>query len=209
MDIESRLHGRLFSKRKCDAFVAGAFAGAKNLMRPAWLPSDPEHVHRGLQSPSPPRASHSFGSCVRRRIILLVGLIQLLLIIVNPSSAALINFENCLSPDIINNNTTLQFIPMFANAVFNTTTYSHNLNVIVYGNITGGLNNNQNISPSDSYWNDTNQTYGKIPDLGPAGVRTKLRTTFQVLGWTLFTAPTPFCDSTVNGQCPLAPWTHV
>lgn len=204
MDIQSPLHGRLFSKRKCDAFVAGAFAGGKNLMRPAWHPSDPEDVHRGLQNPSPRRASHFFGSCVRRRIILLVGLIQLLLTIVNPSSAASITFQNCLSPDIINNNATLQFIPMLANAVFNATTSSHNLNVTVYGNITGSLSSNPN-------WpNDTNQSDEEIPDVFPGGgLRTRLKATFQVLSYILPTIPqsTPFCESTLNGNCPLAPAT--
>lgn len=207
MDIQSRLHGRLFSKRKCDAFVAGAFAGGKNLMRPAWHPSDPEHVHHGLQNPSPPRASHFFGSCVRRRIILLVGLIQLLLTIVNPSSAALVNVQNCLSPDIINNNNnkTLQFIPMIAKAVLNATSSSHNLNVTVYGNITGSLNNNLNFLP-----NNTNQNDGDIPDDFPGAVslRTTLKATFQVLAYILSIAsPKPFCESTVNGKCPLAPAT--
>ena len=205
MDIQSRLHGRLFSKRKCDAFVAGAFAGGKNLMRPAWHPSDPEHVHRGLQNPSPPRASHFFGSCVRRRIILLIGLIQLLLTIVNPSSAALINVQNCLSPDIINNNATLQFIPLVANAVFNATTSSHNLNVTVYGNIAGNLSSNSNWPA------DTNQNGEEIPDIFPVinGLRTGLKATFQVLAYTLpiFPRSAPFCDNTLNGHCPLAPAT--
>lgn len=204
MDIASRLHGRLFSKRKCDAVVAGAFAGVKNLMRPAWLPSDPEHVLRGLQNLSPPP---SFGSCVRRRIMLLIGLIQLLLIIVHPSSAALINFENCLGPDIINDNKTLQFIPMFANAVFDATTSSHNLDVTVYGDITGGLSNNQSFLLNDTHWNDNNQSDGKIPDLGPP-LRTVLKATINVLDYNLPPpVPKPFCESTVNKLCPLAPAT--
>lgn len=186
MDIESRLHGRLFSKRKCDASVAGAFAGGKNLMRPACLPSDPEQVSRGLQNPYPPRAPNFFGSCVRRRITLLVGLIQLLLIIVNPSSAALINFENCLSPDIINNNSALQFIPLFVHAVFNANTSSHNLNVTVYGNIAGGPD-------------------GKIPDHAPDDKRTALRATFKVLDYPLYSWNSPFCENTKNIQCPLTP----
>lgn len=199
MDIEYRLHGRLFSKRKCDANAAGAFAGGKNLMRPAWFFSDPEHVHCGLRNPSPPRASPSFGSCVQRRIILLIGLIQLLLIIVNPSSAALINVENCLSPDMINNNATLQFIPMFANAVFNATTTSHNLNVTVYGNITGGSSNNQNSS----------QTDGVIPDLRKGNIiSTTLLASMNVLDYPLYGAqPERFCNSTVNKACPLGPAT--
>ena len=207
MDIESRLHGPLFSKRKCDAVVAGAFAGGKNLMRPAWLSSDPEHVQRGLQNLSPPRVSPTFGSCVRRRNILLIGLIQLLLVIVHPSSAALINFENCLSPDIINNNTTLQFIPMFANAVFDATTSSHNLNVTVYGDITGGLSNNQSFLLNDTHWNDNNQSDGKIPDFGTP-FRTALRAAINVLDYNL-SPPVrkPFCESTVNKLCPLAPAT--
>lgn len=187
MDIEYRLHGRLFSKRKCDAIAAGAFAGGKNLMRPTWLFSDPEHV----QNP-PPRASPSFRSCVQRRIIMLI---QLLLIIVNPSSAALINVENCLSPDIINNNATLQFIPMFANAVFNATTTSHNLNVTVYGNITGSSNQN------------SSQTDGVIPDVGNAAYTTLLAS-MNVLDYSLYpTQATRFCSSTLNKSCPLGPAT--
>lgn len=197
MDIEYRLHGRLFSKRKCDAIAAGAFAGGKNLMRPAWLFSNPEH-------PSPPRASPSFGSCVQRRIILLIGLIQLLLIIVNPSSAALIKVQNCLSPDIINHNANLQFIPMIANAVFSPTTTSHNLNVIVYGNITGGHSNNQDLSLNGT--SDNNQTDGKIPDIGTDTKFTTLLATMNVLDYSLYPAqPAQFCKSTVNKHCPLGP----
>lgn len=207
MDTESRLHGRLFSKRKCDAITVGAFTGSKNLMRPAWLPSDPKHAHCGLQNLPPPRALPSLGSCVRRRIILLISLIQLLLIIVNPSSAALINVENCLSRDIINHNATLQFIPMFANAVFNATTSGHNLNVTVYGNIVGGLNNSQNFSLNDTHWSDNNQTDGKIPELGTARLETALRVTVTVLDYPLFTLVKPFCNSLVNKPCPLAPVT--
>lgn len=206
MDIESQLHGPLFSKRKCDIFVAGAFPVDKNLMRPAWLPSAPEHVPRGLQIPSPPRAPLSPGSCVRKRIILLFGLIQLLLIIINPSSAAIINLKNCLSPDIINHNATLQFIPIVLNAVFNSTTSSHNLNVTVYGNVTGGLSNNQSFLQDDTHWSDTNETDGKIPDLGSAGIHTTLKAAFNVLDYNLYIARlTEFCNSTVNGHCPLAP----
>lgn len=191
MDIEYRLHGRLFSKRKCDTIAAGAFARGKNFMRPTWLFSDPEHV----QNP-PPRASPSFRSCVQRRIIMLI---QLLLMIVNPSSAALIIVENCLSPDIINNNATLQFIPMFANAVFNATTTSHNLNVTVYGNITGGRSSNQNSS----------QTDGMIPDGGQDHNNyTTLLASMNVLGHSLYhMQPTRFCNSTVNSTCPLGPAT--
>lgn len=196
MDIEYRLHARLFSKRKCDAIAAGAFAGGKNLTRPTWLFSDPEHVHCGLRNPSPPRASPSFRSCVQRRIILLI---QLLLIIINPSSAALINVENCLSPGIINDNTTLQFIPMFANAVFNATTTSHNLNVTVYGNITGRLSSNQNSS----------QTDGMIPDVGIDNTKyTTLLASMKVLDYFLYLPqPARFCNSTVNNPCPLGPAT--
>lgn len=205
MDIQSRLHGRLFSTRKCDAFVAGAFAGGKNLMRPACHPSDPEHVHRELQNPSRPKALHFFGSCVRRRIILLVGLIQLLLTIVNPSSAALINVQNCLRPEIINNKDTLQFTPLVANAVFNATDSSHNLNVTVYGNITGSLRSNP-IWPNDTDKNDK-----EIPDIFPGnrGLVTALKTNFQILAYPLpeNSDRKPFCNSTLNGQCPLAPAT--
>lgn len=202
MDIEYRLHGRLFSKQKCDAIAAGPFAGGKNLMRPPWLFSDPEHVHCGLWNPSPPRASPSFRSCVQRRIVLLI---QLLLIIVDPSSAALINVENCLSPDIINDNTILQFIPMFANAVFNATTTSHNLNVTVYGNITGGLSNNKNSSQSDGMIPDL----GIDPHLGTVNQKaTTLLTSMKVLDYSLYhPQPARFCNSTVNSPCPLGPAT--
>lgn len=201
MDIEYRLHGRLFSKRKCDAIAAGPFAGGKNLMRPPWLFSDPEHVHCGLQNPSLPRASPSFRSCVQRRIILLI---QLLLIIVNPSSAALINVENCQSLDTINDSTMLQFIPMFANAVFNATTTSHNLNVTVYGNITGRLSNNKNSSQSDGMIPDR----GIDPHLGTENPKaTTLLTSMRVLDYPVYIAPSArFCNST-NSACPLGPAT--
>lgn len=133
--------------------------------------------------------------------IILVGLST-------PSSAALVNFKNCLDPNIINSvPVQLQFVPLYVNAVFNATAPSHNLNVTVYGNVTGRATQEPLPPPDDRHWRDPNQTLGKIPDLSLTNNKySTLDSIFNVLHYTAYDDPASrFCDSVVQGGCPIAP----
>lgn len=131
-----------------------------------------------------------------------------------PTSAVFIDFQNCLS-DSYQKNTPLQlqFVPKFLDAVFNTTNPDHNLNVTVWGNVTGSGPDHLVILPPASdtdYW-QSNQTNlgGKILDLPePDSAQPKLTTLFtkaSVLSYEPYSNSTAFCTQLTNSVCPLAP----
>ncbi len=113
-------------------------------------------------------------------------------LLTSPAAAVLINFENCLSPNIINSQQ-LQFVPLFVSATFNSTSDSYGLNVTVYGNVSGG----------------TSGTGGEIADLGgvpPDQKFTTFTTQFNVLDYTPYDPPPErFCNSSALTPCPFAP----
>lgn len=127
-----------------------------------------------------------------------------------PSEAAMVNFQNCLSPNIVSApgpQVPLQWIPLAVSAVFNLSVPSHNLNVTVYGNVTGQATT-QPLPPSNSsQWFNPNATLGKIIDVDPdTNLHSTLKTSFNVLTYTPYHAlPSPFCNSTLNAICPIAP----
>lgn len=103
----------------------------------------------------------------RSLVLLLAGLVSFL---ATPSAAVFINFDNCLSDSIINSTPLqLQFIPLFVDAVFNTSDPSHNLNVTIYGNVSGQATEGVYPPPTDASWSDPNDTFGKIVDVSPSG----------------------------------------
>ncbi|KAL8795845.1 MAG: hypothetical protein Q9195_001725 [Heterodermia aff. obscurata] len=125
--------------------------------------------------------------------------------VLEPSKAAFVGFKDCLSPNVINSvPKQLQFTPLLVWASFNSST-SHNLNVTVYGNVSGQATlQNPPTNPLDPSWNDPNSTLGKIVDV-PKNITT-LTGTFNVLDYTPYEIPaTRFCNTTVHGQCPIAP----
>ena len=139
---------------------------------------------------------------------LIQGVLWMSLLYLQPACAAFINFENCLSPNVINSNPLqLQFKPLLVYAAFNSTAASHNVNVTVYGNVTGIATQQQYPNASDPQWTNPNETVGKIPDIDKANNKfSTLTATFNVLDYTPYDAPaTQFCNTTVHGQCPLGP----
>ena len=175
--------------------------------------SSTEHGHdRGSRKNSTTKAPVDDEACrqihgTRRRSlfhVLQLGL-MLLMFFVKPSEAAFVSFKDCLSPNVINSNPKqLQFTPLLVWASFNSSA-SHNLNVTVYGNVSGqATQQNPPTNPLDPSWNDPNITLGKIIDV-PKNFTT-LTGSFNVLDYTPYEIPaTRFCNTTVHGQCPIAP----
>lgn len=143
-------------------------------------------------------------------IRLLVAAILLNCLII-PASAVSIPYQDCL-PDNYRSSGSLQFKPLRVNAVFNSTDPSHNLNVTVWGNVTGSLPLQADPLPlgsNTSYWDNPNNTIGKIVDVPePTGpnVKTSFFRKVNVLTYQPYLADVvDFCDTVVNGTCPLGP----
>lgn len=154
--------------------------------------------------------------CSNKRIPSVLEILHLVLLaiclLIRPSTAVFITFENCLSPNIINSNNPqqLQFVPQYVWATLNSTAISHGINFTVYGNVTGVATLNTTLPPSgDPSWKDSNNPTGKIPDVaGPPGKEkyTTFTTQFNVLDYTPYNPPAArFCNSSALTQCPLAP----
>jgi hypothetical protein len=139
---------------------------------------------------------------------LVFTLICMLCLAIRPADAAFINFENCLDPNIVNSSPLqLQFIPLYFWAAFNTSAVSHNLNVTVYGNVSGIATLEPLPGPNDPQWRNPNDTTGKIIDLSPENNKyTTLFANFKVLSYTSYEAsPQRFCNTSIHGTCPLVP----
>jgi ML-like domain len=140
------------------------------------------------------------------------GLVYWILVLVisffsSPATAVLINFQNCLSQDYQNNEPlALQFVPLYVDAVFNTTDPSHNLKVTVWGNVNGSQNTLPLPPPNDPAWSNPNFTNGKIENLtAPYTKLTTLSNKVSVLTYEPWNENVDFCDRLVNGSCPLGP----
>ncbi|PGH32249.1 hypothetical protein GX50_04980 [[Emmonsia] crescens] len=150
----------------------------------------------------------------RRRFARLDGssmifLISIFLAFLIPrANAAFVNFENCLPSSIIHSNPLqLQFRPMYVWAAMDSNSEAKNLNVTVYGNVTG-ISTQQPYPPPDSpNWSNPNDTLGKIVDVDVQNnMLSTLFTRFEVLSYSPYVAPAArFCDSLIQGQCPLGP----
>ena len=161
---------------------------------------------------SPKRSSRRIRSC--REMPSILSILQtVLLVILLPirlSTAAYINFGNCLSPDYINSRPKLlQFVPLFVWASFNSSAGSYSLNITAYGNVDGIATKQPYPSADDPQWKNPNDTVGKIPDVygtGPGALYTTFTTEFDVLDYTPY-APdaTRFCNTSSLTACPVGP----
>ncbi|KAE8375553.1 hypothetical protein BDV26DRAFT_267691 [Aspergillus bertholletiae] len=132
----------------------------------------------------------------------------LLVMLMSPTYAALVNFDNCLpAPTIASNPQKLQFVPLDVSVKFDLTNPLHNLNITVYGNVSGTTDQSSSYpSPDDPRWTNPNETVGKIVDLDTANNKySTLITTIDVVSFSPYSGPTRFCDSVVQGECPLGP----
>ena len=176
----------------------------------AWLPQR----WRGENIEPSPRPNHSamrrWQKQIRPAYLLQYTMLLLLVmsLLVNPSTAAFIYFENCLAPSVINSNPLqLQFVPLHVYAAFNTTAASRNLNVTVYGNVSGLATPGPYPAPNDPQWTNPNETVGKIVDVSePDNLASTLFASFNVLSYTPYNlGATRFANTTIQGQFPLAP----
>ncbi|RFU75606.1 hypothetical protein TARUN_6666 [Trichoderma arundinaceum] len=152
--------------------------------------------------------------CHRSRIFALASrptflfLVLLVLAVVTPAAAVLVEFENCL-PDSyrLNNPPLLQWVPLYVDAVFDTKSPNNNLQVIVWGNVTGSQNVATLPGPNDPYWTNPDETNGKIDETPYSDtLATTLIRRVNVLTYEPWNDRSNFCTaSLVNGTCPLAP----
>lgn len=133
------------------------------------------------------------------------------LLLLQPASAVLIKFENCL-PDsyIYNVPKPLQWVPLYVDAAFDTEDPQHNLKITLWGNVTGSWLN-VTLPPSTSPdWSDPTKLDGKIlaepePDV-PKPKLTTLHSKVNFLTYEPFSLDTDFCNTSLrNGTCPLGP----
>ncbi|KAI9830536.1 MAG: hypothetical protein M1819_005494 [Sarea resinae] len=166
----------------------------------------PSSTARGIKAT--PRPWLDDNPCTRRQANSLPWILLLCCLFVRQAAAAFINFDNCLNPNIINSNPLqLQFVPLHLYASFNKTNPSHNLNVTVYGNVSGIATQQTYPSPNSPQWSDPNATVGKIVDLSKSNnVYSTFFSRFNVLSYTPYDAdPMRFCETLVHGECPLGP----
>ncbi|KAL8735306.1 MAG: hypothetical protein Q9166_000851 [cf. Caloplaca sp. 2 TL-2023] len=134
-----------------------------------------------------------------------------LFVFVQTSTAAYVEFENCLGPNLINSaserQSPLQFTPHHVWASFNTSAPSHTLNITVYGNISGIATNETRPEWNDPQWLNDSKTLGKIVDEDERNNHwSTFFARFNVLDYTPYTAePSRFCENTIHQQCPLIP----
>lgn len=131
-------------------------------------------------------------------------------------SAVLVPFSNCLEHSYVypdpGNILQLQWAPLFLDAVYETEDPGHNLLLTVWGNVTGRIGTQELPPANDSSWSDPDGVpWGKIRDQPepnlPDGERkaTTLYSKVDVLTYDPYTLYSNFCDSILNGTCPLGP----
>jgi hypothetical protein len=193
----------------------------KQSTTPSQRPNSSSRVLDDQLRPSPCRTSSTTNptrrdiplssSLMRLRLPRLWTVLALLFVSVAPISAVRVPFDNCLPDDYrFNDPRPLQWVPMYADAVFDTETSQHTLEFVVWGNVNGSRNQGDLPPPRDPYWTDPLQTEGKIDETPNKGVeKPKATTLFRRINIVTFTAKTEavnFClDGITNGTCPLAP----
>ncbi|OAQ81683.1 integral membrane protein [Purpureocillium lilacinum] len=143
---------------------------------------------------------------------LLATMLLLVLFVASPADAVRVNVTNCLSEDYLSAaSPRLQWEPLFAEAKFDTKNSTHNLQLTVWGNVTG-KQYQDNLPPPDSeYWTnpDPANNNGKIVETVDGGKATTLVQRVNVLTYEPWNHLSSFCkDALINGSCPLSPVFH-
>ncbi|KJZ76539.1 hypothetical protein HIM_03875 [Hirsutella minnesotensis 3608] len=171
---------------------------------------------RSLSSPMAARTrpTRTRWKLVARTSSLLVALVPALLVLVlavSPASAVRVPVTNCLSDSYQSNTPALlQWEPLFADARFDTQGGNHNLQLIVWGNVTGSWTRDPLPGANDPYWTNPNKTNGKIIETPDPDADDKKATTLyrrvNVLSYEPWHEPVNFCkNGLVNASCPLGP----
>lgn len=127
--------------------------------------------------------------------------------LLSPAHAVLHSFGNCLPENIQNSDPLqLQFIPSNVSVVLDSRPL-YTLNVTVYGNVSGLADTTAPYPPpDDTGWGDPNNTVGKIEDVSLSNNKfSTLVTKIDVLTFSPYDEPSRFCESVVQGECPLGP----
>nr|POE62980.1 putative membrane protein [Quercus suber] len=139
-----------------------------------------------------------------QQVLFLLALLQLFVAHGPLVAAVFIPFDNCIPEGIAHSSPLqLQFTPLYFDAKFDTARASHNLDITIYGNVSGQQVTGDYPPPDSPQWDDPTNTFGKIANT--TGNITTLSTNFKVLDYEAWTAATVFCDTLVNGTCPLGP----
>lgn len=137
-----------------------------------------------------------------------ITLVCLVLSWISPAAAVLLDFENCLDKAVLDSDPLrLQYVPLDVAVRSNLSDPLRPLNVTIYGNVSGTIDGSSDYpSMYDPSWNNTNSTTGKIVNLSTSNnIYTTLLTTFNVLSFTPWSTPSQFCNSVIQGECPLGP----
>lgn len=138
----------------------------------------------------------------------LMSIVFFTLFVSTPVSAVRIRATNCLPESFQNQNPPfIQWVPVEADAKFDTKSEKHNFQYIVWGNVTGSIQQVQLPKPEDQdYWTNPDKINGKIINSDNSENGTTVKSSISMLSYMPWSHRSFFCgDSLVNGSCPLPP----
>lgn len=146
-----------------------------------------------------PRFSAPISSFVGLALVILACFLP------KPVAAVLVPFDNCLS-DSYRAGSGLKWNPLFVDARFDADEPAHNLQIIVWGNVSGSYTAGDIPPANDSAWDNPKEITGKILEQPEGDNLTTLETRVNVLTYQPYFQKVAFCnDSLVNATCPLGP----
>ncbi|KAF7546959.1 hypothetical protein G7Z17_g8062 [Cylindrodendrum hubeiense] len=147
-------------------------------------------------------------STVSRLSTNLVLVVFLAVLAISPATAVRIPIQNCLDESYRRSDShNLQWLPYEIDAVFDTKNDSHNLRVIVWGNVTGSIDGADLPPAGSAHWTNDNETDGKIIQTSsPDSSATTLFHKLNFLSYEPWGDRVDFCvNGLTNGSCPLSP----
>ncbi|QPH00113.1 hypothetical protein C2857_003334 [Epichloe festucae Fl1] len=138
--------------------------------------------------------------------LIIVALFALLAL--TPVSAVRIKPTNCLPESFqYQNPPFIQWVPIEADAKFDTKSDKHNFQYIVWGNVKGSLQRVDLPKPDDrEYWTNPDKTNGKIINSDNSENGTTVKSSISMLSYVPWSHRSFFCgEALVNGTCPLPP----